>query len=142
MDALGFCLDVFAAHASLTLKLDDELGTYHGLGLRDFAFLHQLSVSPVRPVPLTVLVRPMGMPKSGLARELLRLEKIGLVQRSRLPDGAFAIDLCPAGARMYQEALATAAQVCGAAVPTATPSVLRLAGGLLAELGAAPALQV
>ena len=42
-DAIDFCMRVSLAHASLCLKLDDELGTYHGLALADFIALRLLA---------------------------------------------------------------------------------------------------
>jgi MarR family transcriptional regulator, organic hydroperoxide resistance regulator len=37
---LGFCLALHRAHASLQLKLDDELGLHHGISFNDFALLN------------------------------------------------------------------------------------------------------
>ena len=43
IDPVDLCLAVSRAHASLNLKLDMELGTYHGLSLADFALLATVS---------------------------------------------------------------------------------------------------
>ena len=42
-NALDDCLRVSLAHASLTLKLDDVLGLFHGLSLGEFILLRLLS---------------------------------------------------------------------------------------------------
>ena len=40
---LGFCLALHRAHASLQLKLDDELGVHHGISFNDFALQNLLA---------------------------------------------------------------------------------------------------
>ena len=40
---LEFCLALHRANASLQLKLDDELGTFHGINFNDFALLSLLA---------------------------------------------------------------------------------------------------
>jgi hypothetical protein len=47
---LALCLALQRAHASLRLKLDDELGVYHGIGFSDFVLLspHCRTGTPAR----------------------------------------------------------------------------------------------
>ncbi|WP_323034346.1 hypothetical protein [Pararhodobacter sp.] len=40
---LGFCLVLHHAHASLQLKLDDELGIHHAISFSDLALLNFLA---------------------------------------------------------------------------------------------------
>lgn len=40
---LDLCLAIQRAHASLRLKLDDELGIYHGISFSDFVLLDILA---------------------------------------------------------------------------------------------------
>ena len=66
------------------------------------------------------LVRPLGLQQSAVTRQLILLEKTGRVQREASPDadGRRHVAIRPAGRRLFNEALATAQQVCGNAVAT------------------------
>jgi DNA-binding MarR family transcriptional regulator len=130
IDATDFCLRVSRAHASLNLKLDDELGTFHGLGLQDFILLRLLAEREGGRMALADLVRPMGMRQSAVMRQLLQLEKTGKVQRESAPGtgaGQPCVALRPAGRRLLNEALATADAVCARALgmlaPESVPAV-------------------
>ena len=46
MSPLDLCIGLHQAQASLRLKLDDELGTLHGIGWDDFVLLAQLAAAP------------------------------------------------------------------------------------------------
>ena len=71
---LDFCLALHRAHASLQLKLDDELGTYHGISFSDFALLNLLAQADGGRVSISALVRPLGQPQSAVLRQLIVLE--------------------------------------------------------------------
>jgi DNA-binding MarR family transcriptional regulator len=116
-DSIDLCLRVSLAHASLSLKLDEELGTYHGLSPADFMVLRQVSQAQCGCLPVSDLVRPMGLRLSAVMRMLLPLEKTGLVQReSSAGSGARCVAIRPAGSRLLQEALVTAEEVCKRAI--------------------------
>jgi DNA-binding MarR family transcriptional regulator len=124
-DAIDFCVRISRAHASLTLKLDDELGTYHGLSLADFILLRLLSMAEDGRMSAADLVRPLGLQLSGVMREVVRLERIGLVQReTSLVDATRTVALRPAGRRVLGEALATAESVCAEALRDVRPDEL------------------
>ncbi|MEO8656023.1 MAG: MarR family transcriptional regulator, partial [Ramlibacter sp.] len=57
---LGFCLALHCAHASLQLKLDDELGIHHGISFNDFALLNLLADADGGRVSFSELVHPLG----------------------------------------------------------------------------------
>lgn len=65
---LNFCLALQRAHASLQLKLDDELGTYHGISFSDFVLLDLLAQTENGRVHIAELVRPLGQPQSAVLR--------------------------------------------------------------------------
>ena len=126
-DALDLCMAVGRAHASLQLKLDDQLGTWHGVSLADFLLLRELAAAPGERLPLADLVRPTGLRPSALLRLVLPLEKTGLVER--LPGRVIA--LRPAGRTKAQDAAATAAAICAAALrPVDAATTTALTHGL------------
>jgi MarR family transcriptional regulator, organic hydroperoxide resistance regulator len=114
-------IDLFLAlnlvHAGLKMKLDDDLGTLHGLSMSDFLVLHRLSLASGGRLPLSALVSDLGVPLSGVVRQLMALEKIGLLQRESDPmtDGRRCVAIRPAARRLVKEALASAELVCSAA---------------------------
>ena len=114
-DALAQCLRLAAAHASLNLKLDEELGTWHGLAWADFLLLEQLEAAGGASC-LAALVRPLGLRAPAVLRQVLQLEKTGLVAREAAAGaGPGRIVLRPAGRRLLQEARLTAGAICAAA---------------------------
>jgi DNA-binding MarR family transcriptional regulator len=118
IDATGFCLN---------LKLDDELGSFHGLSLQDFILLRLLSQAEGGHMPVADLVRPMGMRQSTVLRQLLQLEKTGKVQREAAPGGSAGrpwVALRPAGRGLLNDARATADAVCAAALGALAPESL------------------
>lgn len=139
-DAIDFCMRVSLAHGSLSLKLDDELGTYHGLSLADFILLRLLLQADGGRLPVAALVRPLGRQASGVMRELMRLEKMGFVQRERGAAGVHEVLLRPGGRRVVGEALVTAEQVCAAALGELPAEAWPAVSGAMATLCRTPAL--
>ena len=117
MDSIDLCLRISLAHASLALKLDTELGTFHGISLGDFILLRLLARTEGGRMAVAKLQRPMGMQLSTVTRELVRLEKMGWVQRETAAgDGSRIVLIRPVAMRLLNEALATAQAVCADAV--------------------------
>lgn len=117
IDAIDLCLKVSQAHASLNLKLDDELGTLHGLSLNDFIMLYLLAQTEDGRMAGTDLVRLMGVQLSAVTRQVVLMEKTGRLQREpETSDGKRYISLRPAGRRLFTEALSTARSVCNRVV--------------------------
>ncbi|MEO7851373.1 MAG: MarR family transcriptional regulator [Rubrivivax sp.] len=142
-DSIDWCLRISLAHASLSLKLDDELGTFHGLSLADFIVLRQLSQAPDGHLPMADLVRPLGLRPSAVMRMLLPLEKTGLVQReSSAGSSSRGVAIRPAGKRVLQEALVTAEQVCKAALAQLPADALPLVASVLSTMCRTDALAV
>jgi MarR family transcriptional regulator, organic hydroperoxide resistance regulator len=111
-DALDDCLHISLAHASLMLKLDDVLGTFHGLSLNDFMLLRLLSQAEGGRLPLAGLMRPMGVRMSAVLRQLVPLEKTGYLQR----EPGRMVALRPAGRAQVNEAASSAGVVCSEAL--------------------------
>jgi DNA-binding MarR family transcriptional regulator len=140
--SIDFCLAISGAHAALTLKLDDELGTHHGLGLQDFILLHRVAGAPDGRVALTDLVRPMGVPASMLMRQLIALEKTGHLERETAARGVRTIAIRPSGRRILNEAMRTADEVCAELLRELPAESLPLVAATLSRLADADALTV
>lgn len=114
--ALQGCLGLVHAYARLRRKLDDELGTLHGLNLGDFVLLDALSRADSAGLCAADLERPLGVQRSAVIRQVITLEKTGLLQRSTGDHGRRSIQLRSPGRRLLQEATETAELVCAAAL--------------------------
>ena len=120
---LGFCLALHGAHASLQRQLDEALGLYHGISFNDFALLHWLAQADGERVSIAALVRPLGQPASAVLRQLIVLEKIGLVVREGASGNRQAV-LRPAGRALLNTARETAESLSTEAVASIAPAVL------------------
>jgi DNA-binding IclR family transcriptional regulator len=136
---LRFCLALHRAHASLQLKLDDELGTYHGISFSDFALLNLLAQADGGRVSIPELVRPMGQPQSAVLRQLIVLEKVGLLVRDG-PSGLRQAVLRPAGRALVNAGRETAESICTDAVESIAPAVVETVSAAMITLAHTPAL--
>lgn len=136
---LGFCLALHRAHASLQLKLDDELGIHHGISFNDFALLNLLAQADGGRVSISELVRPLGQPQSSVLRQLIVLEKIGLVVREGAHGFRQAV-LRPAGRALVNAARETADGICTEAVESIAPAAVDMVCAALVTLARAPTL--
>ncbi|NVO06184.1 MAG: helix-turn-helix domain-containing protein [Rhodoferax sp.] len=134
---LGFCLALHRAHASLQRKLDDELGLYHGIGFNDFALLNLLAEAHGGRVSIAELVRPLGQPQSAVLRQLIVLEKIGLVLREGANGDRQAV-LRPAGRALVNTARETADSLCTQALASIAPEALGMVCAALVTLACTP----
>jgi MarR family transcriptional regulator, organic hydroperoxide resistance regulator len=136
--ALDDCLRVSLAHASLTLKLDDVLGLFHGLSLGDFILLRLLAQAEGGRLPLAGLVRPLGVRMSTVLRQLAPLEKTGYLQRE--PGRMVAVR--PAGRARVTEAAVTAEAVCSEALAGMDAAARESWKIVLSQLCRSPALEL
>lgn len=136
--AWDFCEALLLAHGSLARKLDDELGAHHGVALQDFLLLRLLARSGMDGLPVAALARPLGKTPSAVIRQLLPLEKTGLVQR----DASRGVVLRGAGRALAQEAALTAGHTCAAALGDQPPAALEAARQVLQRLAGSGALEV
>ena len=112
--ALDFCLALGRAHASLGLRLGDDLGAFHGLDFSDFTLLSVLLRAEGAGMPLVALARTLGLPMSALIRRMVLLEKTGLAERVAGPDAdpRRHAALRPGGRQLAQGAVATVEAHC------------------------------
>ena len=136
---LDFCLALHRAHASLQLKLDDELGLYHGISFNDFALLNLLAQADGGRVSILEFVRPMGQPQSAVLRQLILLEKIGLVVREGA-NGVRQAVLRPVGRALVNAARETANSICTEAVESIAPATVVMVSAALVKLARTPDL--
>lgn len=126
IDALCFCLGIGRAHAALTLKLDEDLGAFHGLNYEDFTLLYLLQQGDDGRMPMPDLARALGLPMSALIRKMLLLEKTGLAERVAGPNGDSRRHAAiRRGGRILMQAAATTVEaICADAVKSLNPQRL------------------
>lgn len=98
------------AQAIARFRLDDALGTHHGLSWSDFVLLHHLEGEPAG-IPHDKLAGALGVLRSRLLLQARPLEKLGLISREG-DASKRATKLSPAGRRLFREARETAAAAC------------------------------
>lgn len=98
--------------ARTTLALDEELGAHHGIAWTDLLLLDLLQAEGGH-IAMVRAATCQGLTPARLLRQVLPMEKLGLVQRLRDPQGARALALAPAGKRVLKEASYTAEAVLG-----------------------------
>lgn len=141
-DALRHCLLLQRAQASLQRKLDDELGTQHGLSFADFGLLTLLAEAGAEGLRAADLTRPMGVQASTLLRQVIALEKTGWLERVRDAAGTRRIALRGPGRQLVAEARITAAALCTAALACVPAERLASCDTVLEGLCASAALEV
>lgn len=135
-DPLDFCLALGRAHASLSLRLEADLGAFHGLSFADFTLLCLLMHAEDGRMPMERLARDLGLAMSALVRKLVLLEKTGLAERVPGP-GA---DICghaalrAGGRQLMQSAVATVEAHCRQALRPVDPGRLSTAHQVLRAL--------
>ena len=107
----AYMVELLSKWRRATNKLNDELGTHHGLSWADFVLLTVLDAAG-GAAPATALARSLHIPASRLLLRLLPLEKTGLVERVADGDGKRRVTLRPPGRRLLHEARDTAANAC------------------------------
>jgi MarR family transcriptional regulator, organic hydroperoxide resistance regulator len=134
---LAFGLALHHAHASLRFKLDDELGLHHGVSFNDFALLNLLAQADGGHLSIPELARAQGQPPSAVLRQLIVLEKIGLVLREGANGFRQAV-LRPAGRALVNAARETAESTCAEALEPIAPAVVETVAAALATLAGTP----
>ncbi|WP_369656126.1 AsnC family transcriptional regulator [Variovorax sp. V213] len=119
------CLNIGRAHACLNLKLQEELGAFHGLNYEDFTLLHRLLGAEGGCMPAADLARSLGLPISALIRKMVLLEKTGLAERTAGTDGdGLHAAIRPGGRKLMQAAVTTVEAICADAVKSLAPEGL------------------
>ena len=133
---LDFCLDLARAPALLAGRLDERLGTLHGISFSDFQLLSHLNRAPGARLRRAELAGRVALSASSVTRALLPLEKIGLVAREPDPRDtrlSYAT-LTAAGRALLPTAAETAQMVCARTLKAAPEQFAPLATLLAALL--------
>jgi DNA-binding MarR family transcriptional regulator len=110
MSVLHEFLGIRRAVALWESRADAQLGALHGLGLSDFAVLHQLAEAPGGKLRRVDLARQVALTPSGVTRLLGPLERRGIVAREESGHDAratYAV-LTRSGKALVKDAAATA----------------------------------
>jgi DNA-binding MarR family transcriptional regulator len=110
MSMLEQFLDLRRAVAQWEVRANAELGSVHGLGLSDFATLHELAAAPGGRLRRVDLARRLALTPSGVTRLLGPLERRRIVARDQDGHDARATwaVLTRAGRALAADAAATA----------------------------------
>ncbi|MBP7354048.1 MarR family winged helix-turn-helix transcriptional regulator [Comamonas sp. UBA7528] len=98
--ALHFGATLHRAQSVLQQRLDERLGDWHGLSLDGYHLLQALEAPPGLTLP--ALARALLQPAAATLRQVLPMEKTGLLERA---DGM--VRLRPAGRQLLVEARQT-----------------------------------
>lgn len=134
-----FCLRLAQAWATLSRRLDNALGSHHGIGFADYLLLLALQRAPGGRLGRSELARQLGLGVADVTRALLPLEKIGLVARQSDPQDARAALawLTAAGSELVTNAGVVVDNVSRNALGGAGRDQLEAASALLAKLAEA-----
>lgn len=134
--SLEFCLRLTRAYATLTRRLDNKLGSVHGLSFGDFMILYNLGRAPGKKLRRIDLAERLGLTASGVTRSLLPLEKLLLVDRQTDPRDArvgYAL-LTDAGQQLLNYALVTLQPITEESTQALPADQLGALSGLLGQL--------
>ena len=111
--SLDFFLRLSRAQAVVVRRLDNTLGSIHGLSFNDFQLLLYLQRAPAGKLRRIDLAERLALTASGVTRQLLPLEKIGLVSRQADPTDARVgyAQITSSGAALLLNATKTAEQL-------------------------------
>jgi DNA-binding MarR family transcriptional regulator len=98
---LHFCSTLQRTQAVLQQRLDERLGDWHGLTLADYQLLQALAQT-AEGLSLSALARALLQKPAALLRQLLPMEKTGLLERTQ-----GLVRLRPAGRQLQAEAQRT-----------------------------------
>lgn len=98
-------------HAAVSFRLDDALGTHHGISWSDMVLMQLLDEANVA-TSLAQMADRLSVLQSELLRRVRPLEKTGLVSHAQGGADKRAMFLSDAGRRRLAEARETAARVC------------------------------
>lgn len=133
---LAFVLQLVRTQAVVMRRLDQALGSVHGLSFNDFLLLHHLGQGPGGRLRRVDLAERHGLSASGITRTLLPLEKLGLVERQQEPRDARVIyaALTDAGRELLGNAHLLADQISKELLRAAPADELQVLGQSLAQI--------
>lgn len=132
-----FCLRMARAWAALSRRLDNSLGSLHGISFADYQLLLSLHRAPGGRLRRVDLAEKLGLTASGVTRSLLPLEKIGLVGRQSDPRDARVgyATITPAGSELVLNASVVVHNVSRMLLGAPSREQIASTSTLLAQLG-------
>jgi DNA-binding MarR family transcriptional regulator len=135
-----FALRMARAWAALSRRLDNALGSHHGISFADYQLLLHLQRAPGERLRRVDLADKLGLTASGVTRSLLPLEKIGLVGRQSDPRDArvgYAL-ITPAGSELVTNAAVVVDNVSRNVLGGPSREQLQATSAMLAQIAGVP----
>ncbi len=134
--SLQFFINLSKAKTVAARRFDNRL-SFYGLGFADFLILVHLSQSPDQKMRRVDLAEKIGLTASGITRQLLPMEKIGLVEReeSEVDARVSYVKLAEGGKRLLADGLENAEVLAQTILPPEKIKGMEKFSELLAEIG-------
>jgi len=96
-------------NAYISKKIENSLGSIHGIGLTEYMVLHNLINAPNKVLRRIDLANSVGRTASGVTRMLLPMEKLGLIHKELSPRDARAslVKITPVGEQIFKDSSLT-----------------------------------
>jgi len=96
-------------NAYISKKIENSLGSIHGIGLTEYMVLYNLINAPNKVLRRIDLANLVGRTASGVTRMLMPTEKLGLINKVLSPRDARAslVKITPAGEQIFKDSSST-----------------------------------
>jgi DNA-binding MarR family transcriptional regulator len=96
-------------NAFISKKIENSLGSIHGIGLTEYMVLHNLVHAPNKVLRRIDLAESVGRTASGVTRMLMPMEKLGLINKEVSPRDARAslVKVTSVGEQIFNDASST-----------------------------------
>jgi len=96
-------------NAFISKKIENSLGSIHGIGLTEYMVLHNLVNAPNKVLRRIDLAESVGRTASGVTRMLMPMEKLGLINKeASLRDArASLVKITSVGEQIFNDASST-----------------------------------
>ncbi|NQY35973.1 MAG: MarR family transcriptional regulator [Alteromonadaceae bacterium] len=96
-------------NAFISKKIENSLGSIHGIGLTEYMVLHNLVNAPNKVLRRIDLADSVGRTASGVTRMLIPMEKLGLICKEASPRDARAslVKITTVGEEIFNDASLT-----------------------------------
>jgi len=96
-------------NAFISKKIENSLGSIHGIGLTEYMVLHNLVNAPNKVLRRIDLAESVGRTASGVTRMLMPMEKLGLINKEASPRDARAslVKITSVGEQIFNDASST-----------------------------------
>jgi len=101
--------NLWIKNAFISKKIENSLGSIHGIGLTEYMVLHNLVNAPNKVLRRIDLAESVGRTASGVTRMLMPMEKLGLINKEASPRDARAslVKITSVGEQIFNDASST-----------------------------------